>query len=59
MGKNKFEKTSPKEFFDASMMIWALKMDLTAEIKISENVLSLFGALYAHVSLTLPTLDLS
>jgi len=25
-------------------------VDLTAEIKISENVLSLFGALYAHIT---------
>ena len=28
------------------MMIWVWKVDLTAEIKISENVLSLLGALY-------------
>ena len=45
-GKTNFEKTYPKEFFDAFMMISVWKVDLTAEIKISENVLSLFGALW-------------
>ena len=40
--KANFEKTS-EEFLD---VFWVWKVDLTAEIKISENVISLLGALY-------------
>ena len=46
-GKTNFEKLIQKS---SLMLLWWFeceKMDLTAEIKISENVLSLFGALYA------------
>ena len=46
-GKTNFEKTYPKEFFDAFWWFECEKVDLTAEIKISQNVLSSFGALYS------------
>ena len=45
-GKTNFEKTSPNEFFDVLFCFEREKVDLTAEIKISENVLSLLGAIY-------------
>ena len=42
-GQTNFEKTPPKEFFD---VFECETVDLTAEIKITENVLSLLGAQY-------------
>ena len=49
-----FAETSQKEFFDAFMMIW---VDLTAEIKISKNVLSLLAALYSRSQQTFHVFD--